>query len=246
MDTNSKDNKSVRGPGAVYLIPWDPDSQDHIDRMKLQRIACGWKVDEVDSWPQKQKKGVVGLHWVVLDPAHPKTPERLEAHFAAYPNATEALPDTCKTVLGRRHKPDPLFSFFHPVGHISLDAETYEGSKLQTSLADGILSLVNFFISEPLQSVGLGGAAMDYCERMARDLFSAKAITLSTIAKEECGPDSPRRIAMKRPIPKITNQDWYARRGYVVYAEKTPGWFDIDEHGKKWPVKSICMRKTLI
>jgi len=49
----------------IYLIPWDPDSQEHVDRMKLQRVACGWKVEQVDSWRDTQRKGDIGLHWVV-------------------------------------------------------------------------------------------------------------------------------------------------------------------------------------
>ncbi|KAI0151574.1 hypothetical protein GGR57DRAFT_176421 [Xylariaceae sp. FL1272] len=190
--------------------------------------------------------GCIGLSSIQITPKHQSGWRRILRLTRAYPSETETLLDTCQAILGRPHKPNPLIPFFHPVGHISLDAETYEGSKLQTSLSDGILSLMNFFISEPLQNFGLGGAAMDYCERMARDSFGAKAITLATIAKEECLPDSPRRIAMKRPVPKITNQDWYARRGYVVYAAKNPGWVDIDEHGNKWPVKSVCMRKALV
>lgn len=50
---------------GIILIPWDPDSPDHINRMKQQRIACGWKVDDVDSWAELQRLGKIGLHWIV-------------------------------------------------------------------------------------------------------------------------------------------------------------------------------------
>ncbi|KAI1326938.1 hypothetical protein F5Y16DRAFT_216484 [Xylariaceae sp. FL0255] len=233
-----------REPIPVLLIPFDPNSQEHLGRMKLQRIACGWKVEEVDSWPEKQRKGIMGLHWVVLPPGYPRTEEWLKLHFNFYPNEVEALVDTCTSVLGREHKPDPLLPFFHPIGHISLDSETYEGSGLLTSLSDGILSLMCFFISRPLQNFGLGGAALDAVERIAREQFKAKVITLATIANEDCAPDSPRRIAMKRPIPKITNHDWYERRGFKVYSRDL-SWNEIDDTGKEWVIRGIRMRKDL-
>ncbi|KAI1420664.1 hypothetical protein F5Y12DRAFT_105189 [Xylaria sp. FL1777] len=237
--------KSSGDPVAVCLIPWDPDSQDHVDRMKLQRIACGWKVEQVDSWKDPQRKGQAGLHWVVLHPDHPDTPARLEKHFAAYPNEVEALSDTCKTILGRPHKPDPLFRNFYPVGHIALDSVTPH-AELETSLSNGILSLMNFYISNALQGRGLGGAAMDYCEKMAREEFGAKAITLETIANEECQIDSPRRIALKRPLLAVTNEDWYTRHGYRVYYQKKSAWVDVDENGKEWPTTSSMLRKDLV
>lgn len=100
----------------------------------------------------------------MLNLDHPESPSRLESHIAAYPSEATALSDTCKAILGRPHKPDPLVPQFHPVGHIGLDSVTHE-PQLETSLANGILSLMNFYISTALQGRGLGGAAMAYCER---------------------------------------------------------------------------------
>lgn len=65
MAVNNNVSKAGSKPAPVYLIPWDPNSQDHVDRMKIQRIACGWKLDQVDGWRDKQRKGHAGLHWVV-------------------------------------------------------------------------------------------------------------------------------------------------------------------------------------
>lgn len=65
MAVNNSNTDASNNPVPLYLIPWDPNSQDHVDRMKLQRIACGWKVDQVDSWRSPQREGKNGLHWVV-------------------------------------------------------------------------------------------------------------------------------------------------------------------------------------
>lgn len=67
-------------------------------------------------------------------------------------------------ILGRPHKPNPLIPSFFPVGHIALDSVT-SVPELGTSLSDGILSLMNFYISKSLQSLGLGGVALSYCEK---------------------------------------------------------------------------------
>ncbi|KAI0601421.1 hypothetical protein F4775DRAFT_542116 [Biscogniauxia sp. FL1348] len=230
---------------SIYLIPWDPDSADHVERMKQQRIACGWKIESVEGWRSLQRDGHVGLHWIVLDPSHPETSSRLKMHTDCFPTQAAVLQDTCKQIFSRPHKPNPKLSSFLPVGHISLDGVTPD-AELETDPSQGVYSLMNFYISGPLQSSGLGGAAMDTCERIAREDFNATAITLETVANEEVAADSPRRIALGRPVPKVTNQDWYERRGYSVYSRKKDAWFDTDSTGKSWGTTAVFMRKNLV
>jgi hypothetical protein len=52
-------------PANVDLIPWDPESPEHVERMVQQRIACGWKDKEVGKWKRLQREGVIALQWVV-------------------------------------------------------------------------------------------------------------------------------------------------------------------------------------
>jgi hypothetical protein len=49
----------------VDLIPWDPESSEHVERMVQQRIACGWKYDVVEKWKPLQREGRIALQWVV-------------------------------------------------------------------------------------------------------------------------------------------------------------------------------------
>ena len=51
----------------VALIPWDPDSPAHQERLRLQRKACGWKYEQVwiDRWSKLQKEGKIALQWLV-------------------------------------------------------------------------------------------------------------------------------------------------------------------------------------
>lgn len=50
---------------SVTLVPWDPDSPAHVDRLIKQRIACGWKQEYVEKWRDQHREGKIGLHWIV-------------------------------------------------------------------------------------------------------------------------------------------------------------------------------------
>ncbi|KAM0811421.1 hypothetical protein AB5N19_11777 [Seiridium cardinale] len=231
---------------SVVLIPWDPDSPEHVERMKQQRIACGWKLEAVDGWRQLQRDGKIGLHWVVLTPSHPDTASRLQRHAEAYPNEATPLQDSCRLVLSRPRAPDDArLAHFLPIGHISLDAWTAD-PELRASASDGVYSVMSFYISDALQKSGLGAAALSSCERMAATEYGAKKITLGTISNEECTPDNPRRIAMgKTKISKPTVQDWYTGRGYKMYLRQPDAWFETDPTGKSWGVVCALMEKEL-
>lgn len=49
----------------IVLLPWDPDSPSHVERLYQQRIACGWNKEAVEGWRQLQREGKIALHWVV-------------------------------------------------------------------------------------------------------------------------------------------------------------------------------------
>ncbi|KAK8050714.1 hypothetical protein PG994_012444 [Apiospora phragmitis] len=258
--TQGRNSASAEKP-AILLVPWDPDSPAHVERMRLQRVACGWKQDGAESWRPLQREGKIGLHWIVLSPSHPETASRLAAHKAQFPSEAAPLRDTSRSILGWPHMVHPDIAAaaaaaagdgdgdrdrdtFVPVGHISLDGWHADPS-LGTSAAAGVYSLTTFYVSRAMQGVGIGGAAVAECERMAKEDFGAKAMTLDTISNEDVAVDSPRRIALKRPIQNVTNQDWYMRRGYEVYQGRPNAWFDTDAAGKKWWCTAVCLRKSL-
>ena len=49
----------------IDLLPWDPNSKEHVERLYQQRVACGWNKDAVDKWCGLQRDGQIALHWVV-------------------------------------------------------------------------------------------------------------------------------------------------------------------------------------
>jgi hypothetical protein len=59
----------------VLLIPWDPASPEHVQRLVQQRIACGWDYEAVEGWTAAQERGEFNLQWVVSTLPH------LTSHF---------------------------------------------------------------------------------------------------------------------------------------------------------------------
>lgn len=47
------------------LIPFDPESEEQSEKLRLTRVACGWKADKVPLWREKQRSGDMSIHWVV-------------------------------------------------------------------------------------------------------------------------------------------------------------------------------------
>jgi GNAT superfamily N-acetyltransferase len=192
----------------VILIPWDPDSEEHVQRLYDQRVACGWKSHFVEEkWRHLQRQSKMAIHWVVrrpspllrvsplhlqpnylppqiLSPEDPQKESKLQAHITAYPNEATPVHDTAKFLGGEaREIPQPPREFI-PVGHISLDSYCAD-----PELADpkrGIYYVSTLYISHALQGRGLGRAAMDAIESMAVEPpLNAKALALDTLAREQ-------------------------------------------------------------
>jgi len=54
----------------IELIPWDHASPSHLDRMHRQRVACGWRSDEIDKWKALSEEGAKVLYWIVRPLCH--------------------------------------------------------------------------------------------------------------------------------------------------------------------------------
>jgi hypothetical protein len=75
-------------PTAVQLIPWDPDSPDHLQRLVLQRLACGWDNDYVTTkWRDLQRKGSKSIQWIVSI-LRKQAVARAENGFRCFPHQT--------------------------------------------------------------------------------------------------------------------------------------------------------------
>lgn len=61
----------------IILIPWDPFSVEHVERLIRQRVACGWKQECVASWRKVQEKGEINIQWIVNIPLYHNLPCRI-------------------------------------------------------------------------------------------------------------------------------------------------------------------------
>lgn len=49
----------------IELVPWDHNSEDHVERMRQQRIHCGWMSEMADLWKEATVRGIKTMYWVV-------------------------------------------------------------------------------------------------------------------------------------------------------------------------------------
>jgi len=172
----------------------------------------------VESWREQQREGKFALQWVIIPDADPTKELRLSQHTTAWPAEAVPLADTATALAGRPRTPSPSTTFI-PVGHIGLKLE---------NPSEGIYGIATFYVSSALQGSGLGRAAMNATEHMAiSEPLRAKTLILDTIATEFPGKDDMYRALGISP-QKFSNQDWYARRGYKVFAHNDRAYPHID------------------
>ncbi|KAF4975581.1 hypothetical protein FZEAL_7653 [Fusarium zealandicum] len=219
----------------VHLVPWDPESSQHIDRLFEQRVQCGWHNDLVATqWPDEQRSGKKCIYWITLSPEDAGSEHTLQLHFHSFPKEKDPLTDTAHSVGGSPRKATQAAIF--PVGHISLDTGNAVAGHLNLDLPTrGVYWIKTFYVSKALQSKGIGRAAMDTVESMAvNEPLYAKTLALDTIHKE----DSRRQVLEATgQLPKMTNHEWYERRGYrAIHSEQD--FYDLH-------LKTVFMRRDI-
>lgn len=51
---------------TIKLVPWDPESDSHIQRLVEQRKACGWAAEQVPQlWRDAHLAGTKCIWWIV-------------------------------------------------------------------------------------------------------------------------------------------------------------------------------------
>lgn len=203
---------STAKASSVNLLPWDPDSPEHVERMRQQRIACGWNMEEVDSWRQLQREGLINMWWIVrilgiylwmdiptffalpvplifpkvLPEDNTQSQSMLSQHLTRFPSEERPLSDSATTFGGRSRTTPRSPESFHPIGHISIDSHNHKATLADPSI--GRYCISKLYVSAALQSKGLGRAAMDAVEKYAaEEPLRAKTLTLDTISSAELG-----------------------------------------------------------
>ncbi|PYH98441.1 hypothetical protein BO71DRAFT_344891 [Aspergillus ellipticus CBS 707.79] len=200
----------------VELIPWDPESPSHVQRMLLQRQECGWDSDKVEpKWRDQQRSGGKCIYWLVLSSKDQESEGKLQLHLSTYEYEQVALQDTSSSIRGVARTASQ--ASFYPIGHISLDSVNADIEGIDLDLpGEGVYWVKTFYVSRALQSKGLGRAAMDIAESMAiEEPLCATILALDTRHRDTQIEEEKFMSGGQEPSG-ITSEEWYTRRGYRV------------------------------
>ncbi|KAG7132170.1 hypothetical protein HYQ45_009325 [Verticillium longisporum] len=186
----------------VGLVPWDARSDEHTTRMFKQRVACGWRSDEVVEWREKQLEGGKFLYWVVLGDAIPGREKLLSDHLTT----GEA---------------------FWPIGHLALEKQAEDDADMGLA-KEGSVWIKHLYISWAIQAGGIGKASMQAVEALAKlePLFGT-TIVLDTAQKETQSSDEWKRFFftdMGRPIPEPFKTKRSGMGGWVMRCSISIRW----------------------
>ncbi|KAK1961814.1 hypothetical protein LY78DRAFT_661791 [Colletotrichum sublineola] len=231
----------------VTLIPWDPESADHVTRMLDQRIECGWDSDMVPSWQAYQRSGFKCIYWIAFTSEDPDRDAKLAKHVSEYPKETEPIVDTAQSIFAVSRK--PTGTPFHPVGHISLDVDNPRAEPLDLPIPkENVFWIKSLYVSFALQSSGIGRAAMDMVEAMAAGApLCARTLMLDTLSKE----DQLRKesaVVDQVQMPATPTQAWYERRGYKLIrtVNNFYGYPATDPDGNPVVRRTVFLRKDFV
>ncbi|KAL1864201.1 hypothetical protein Daus18300_007798 [Diaporthe australafricana] len=203
----------------IDLIPWDFTSEEHQQRMYLQRLACGWRSEEIQKWVELGRAGNKTLYWIVLAEDWSDRDTLSSQHIAEYPQESTPIADTAPTHWQQPRTPSNRA--FNPVGHIALDLRAEENAHLNLT-DDGIVWVAGLYISWSLQRYGLGREVMRLIEELASlEPLNAKWIVLDTMPRDQqMKPEFIQKvyIAQGHKAPAVPIQDWYERQGYQSFA----------------------------
>ncbi|KAJ5291054.1 hypothetical protein N7478_000305 [Penicillium angulare] len=228
---------------TVVLTPWDSESLAHRRVLFQQREECTWHQDKVEKeWRESQAKGTKCIYWIVLPFDDSGATAQMKSLLD--PKSNEELQDTATSINAVSRQPS--HKTFIPIGHISLDSVNPDAkdNELDIPKVDSFW-IKTFYVTQSLQSQGVGRAAMDEVEDMAvREPLNAKTLLLDTVEKDDQLREEFAIISFGG-IPKVANEVWYARRGYRLI-KTVQNYYNIaDKNGKYWDTKTVFMRKDI-
>ncbi|KAJ5731431.1 uncharacterized protein N7483_005939 [Penicillium malachiteum] len=228
----------------VLLIPWDPESVVHRQALLKQRIKCSWHMEKVEhQWRELQKTGGKCIYWIVIPPDDSPTTQQLRTLLG--PKADETIQDTATSINAVPREPSQ--AVFTPIGHISLDSENPDAKDVELDIpSSGAFWIKTFYVTQCLQSQGIGRAAMDQVEEMAiREPLNAKTLLLDTVEKDDQMREDFAIISYGA-IPKVPNEVWYGQRGYRLIKTVLNFYNIKDKNDKIWDTKTVFMRKDIL
>ncbi|KAI1386469.1 uncharacterized protein F4822DRAFT_317060 [Hypoxylon trugodes] len=232
----------------IELVPWDFSSPEHVQRLYEQRIACGWRAEEVPSWIEEAKKGGKIFYWALFSDALPEREKLIETHIETYPKESTPLRDTAAEV--RLVPRQPTHVEFIPIGHVAVDIHEPEEDVKLGLPATGTVWIHQLYISRALHGGGYGAGTMSKIEMLAaQEPMNAKRVALDTLTKELQTDPKTRDILYGEggnPAPLVSNEIWYVGQGYEVFNRAEGAYEWSPKPGITMPMNVVYMRKPLV
>ncbi|KAI1210955.1 uncharacterized protein F4807DRAFT_44407 [Annulohypoxylon truncatum] len=232
----------------IELIPWDPSSPEHVQRMYDQRIACGWRANEVPQWVDAAKKGEKIFYWAVFSDTVPDREALIKKHIEAYPKESTPLRETAAEV--RLVPRQPTMAEFTPIGHVAIAIHEPEEDVKLGLLPTGTVWIHGLYISRALHGGGFGAGTMSKTEEIAsQSPMNAKIVALDTLSKETQTEPETREILYgngRVPEPKFPTEDWYVRLGYEVFRRGDHLFVTLANGNESMPINVVYMRKLVV
>ncbi|KAH8424993.1 uncharacterized protein LDX57_002739 [Aspergillus melleus] len=210
----------------LILIPVNLADGKEYTEFQRQRTICGWSFSDetLAFYREKQEQKLKSLFWITIP--DPDAPSMVVTTSAC--GTTESEPTETEAYSTLR------------AGHISLDAYNDPPHDLDLAAADkSTLAIQNFFLLPEYRKLGLGHAAMDRLESLARTepygSPNCQFLALSTLSKRYIYQEGPEwrdlwaKFGME--VPEFSAHAWYETRGYELFKEE-PRYPITSEDGK--------------
>ncbi|KAF4549850.1 Hypothetical protein D9617_19g101550 [Elsinoe fawcettii] len=229
----------------VILVPWDPQNEEHFQRMYDQRVSWGWFPPDPTKDKQWHLEGRKAVFWVALSDAFEDKEDALRRHAQRYPKERSCIKDTAVSSIGVARQ--TFGDAFTPIGHVLLDRVAppdCEGVDFPVST----IWVKSLYVSWVLQGSGVGRQAVHAIERVAAESpLKATTTALDTITKEFQSEEwylKEYYDDLGNERPRIVNEDWYQRLGYKIVGRRADEIPDEKKGGIK-VIPLLIMRKDL-
>ncbi|THC98676.1 hypothetical protein EYZ11_001879 [Aspergillus tanneri] len=183
---------------TIALVPINLHNPSEYKELQQQRVICGWSFSDntLNSYREKQDQKLKSFFWITI-----ATPE---------PSSTTADPSIIRA------------------GHISLDSYADPPDPELAAADRSVLTIQNLFVLHEYRKGGVAHVAMDMVEDMAsREPYGStdcRFVTVNTMSKKYVYQEGPEWRGLWDQIgetrPTFSVQDWYERRGYVLWKEE--------------------------
>ncbi|KAI1102284.1 hypothetical protein F4804DRAFT_313593 [Jackrogersella minutella] len=231
----------------IELIPWDHSSPEQVQRMYDQRVACGWRANEVPMWVDDAKKGGKIFYWALLSDTVPDREVLIKKHTQAFPEESTPLRDTATNI--RLVPRQPTMVDFIPIGHVAVDIHEPEEDVRLGLPPTGTVWIHGLYISRALHGGGFGAGTMSKIETLAtQPPMNAQRVALDTMAKDMQTEPKTRDLLYRDegvPAPAVPNEDWYIRRGYELFNRADNVYATLGKRGTMFPLSIVYMKKPV-